>query len=43
VRRSPTLDEAERVRLLAGLAAIEATVGVMVLVIDEMGGEPPKR
>ena len=39
VRRSPSLSDAERARLLEGLVAIEAAVRVMVTVIDAMGAE----
>ena len=39
VRRSSSLSDAERARLLEGLVAIEAAVRVMVTVIDAMGAE----
>jgi signal transduction histidine kinase len=34
VRRAPSLTEEERTRMLAGVAAIEAAVAEMVIVID---------
>jgi hypothetical protein len=41
LRRSPSLLDAERETLLAGLAAIEAAVYALVAVIDAMGRERP--
>ncbi len=41
VRRAPSLTEEERTRMLAGVAAIEAAVAAMVVVIDGMDGDPP--
>jgi len=42
VRRAPSLSEDERTRLLAGVATIEAAVAEMVVVIDGIGGSPPR-
>jgi signal transduction histidine kinase len=42
VRRSSSLTDAERGRMLAGLAEIEATVREMVVLIDAMSGEHNK-
>ncbi len=36
VRRAPSLTDDERTRMLAGVAAIEAAVAAMVVVIDAM-------
>ena len=41
VRRAPSLSDAERESLLAGLAAIEAAVYALVAVIDAMDPERP--
>ncbi len=40
VRRSSSLNDAERTRMLDGLAAIEAAVLVLVAVINGMSREP---
>jgi K+-sensing histidine kinase KdpD len=37
LRRSPSLPEDERARMLAAIVAIEAAVRVMVALIDSMG------
>jgi signal transduction histidine kinase len=37
--RSPTLGEAERSRTLASLAAIDAAVAQLLVVIDAIGGD----
>src|SRR5215207_5109019 len=42
VRRAPSLSEDERTRLLASVATIEAAVAEMVVVIDGIGGSPPR-
>ena len=39
VRRAPSLPDDERVRMLEGLALIEATVRAMVTTIDALGRE----
>jgi len=39
VRRAPSLTEEERARMLAGVAAIEAAVAAMVVVIDGIDGD----
>ena len=39
VRRAPSLSEAERTGMLAGVAAIEAAVAAMVVVIDGIDGD----
>jgi hypothetical protein len=39
VRRSPSLTEAERAGMLAGLLTIEAAVLALVAIIDTMGHE----
>ena len=39
VRRAPSLTEEERTRMLAGVAAIEAAVAAMVIVIDGIDGD----
>ena len=39
VRRAPSLTEDERTRMLAGVAAIEAAVAAMVVVIDGFDGD----
>ena len=36
IRRSPSLSDAERAKMLEGLAMIEAAVGAMVTIIDAM-------
>jgi signal transduction histidine kinase len=41
VRRAPSLTEEERTRMLAGVAAIEAAVAAMVVVIDAIDGDRP--
>ena len=41
VRRAPSLTEEERTGMLAGVAAIEAAVAAMVVVIDAMDGDHP--
>ena len=41
VRRAPSLTDDERTRMLAGVAAIEAAVAAMVVVIDGMDGDRP--
>jgi hypothetical protein len=38
IRRSPSLEDAERAKLLAGLAAIDAAVHQVVQVVDRMNG-----
>ncbi len=43
VRRSPTLADEERERMLAGLAAIEAAVAAVVAVLDEAVGDDAAR
>jgi hypothetical protein len=37
VRRTPSLTEEERTRMLDGLAVIDTAVAAMVVVIDEIG------
>lgn len=39
VRRAPSLSDDERTRMLAGVAAIEAAVTAMVVVIDGIDGD----
>ena len=39
LRRSPSLAEDERVKMLAGITAIEAEVRALCAVIDAIGGE----
>jgi signal transduction histidine kinase len=39
VRRAPSLTEDERTGMLAGVAAIEAAVAAMVVVIDGIDGD----
>ena len=39
VRRAPSLTEEERARMLAGVAAIEAAVAAMVIVIEGIDGD----
>jgi signal transduction histidine kinase len=39
VRRAPSLTEDERTRMLAGVAAIEAAVAAMVVVIDGLDAD----
>jgi hypothetical protein len=39
VRRAPSLTEEERTRMLAGVAAIEAAVAAMVIVIEGLDDE----
>jgi signal transduction histidine kinase len=39
VRRAPSLTEEERTEMLAGVAAIEAAVAAMVVVIDGIDGD----
>jgi signal transduction histidine kinase len=39
VRRAPSLTDDERTRMLAGVAAIEAAVAAMVVVIDGIDGD----
>ena len=39
VRRAPSLTDDERTRMLAGVAAIEAAVAAMVVVIDAIDGD----
>jgi signal transduction histidine kinase len=39
VRRAPSLTEEERTGMLAGVAAIEAAVAAMVVVIDGIDGD----
>jgi hypothetical protein len=39
VRRAPSLTEEERTGMLAGVAAIEAAVAAMVVVIDGIHGD----
>jgi signal transduction histidine kinase len=39
VRRAPSLTDEERTRMLAGVAAIEAAVAAMVVVIDGIDGD----
>jgi signal transduction histidine kinase len=41
VRRAPSLSEDERTRMLAGVAAIEAAVAAMVVVIESIDGDRP--
>ena len=41
VRRAPSLADEERSRMLAGVAAIEAAVAAMVVVIDAIDGDRP--
>ena len=41
IRRSPSLHEEERTRMLTGLIAIETAVQSMCAVIDAMRGEDP--
>ena len=41
VRRAPSLTDDERTRMLAGVAAIEAAVAAMVVVIDGIDGDRP--
>jgi signal transduction histidine kinase len=41
VRRAPSLTEEERTRMLAGVAAIEAAVAAMVIVIEGIDGDRP--
>jgi hypothetical protein len=43
VRRSPTLADGERGRLLAELAAIDAAVAALVAVVDEAGSDDAPR
>jgi signal transduction histidine kinase len=43
VRRSPSLTEQERAKLLAGLAELEAAVRVMVARIEAMGRDEGNR
>ena len=40
VRRTPSLADDERMRMLDGVAAIETAVAAMVAVIDSIGGDP---
>ena len=42
IRRSPSLADEERARMLEGLAAIEGAVQQMVIVIDGMGSDAAK-
>ena len=39
VRRAPSLTEDERARMLAGVAAIETAVAIMVTVIEGIDGD----
>jgi signal transduction histidine kinase len=39
VRRAPSLSEDERTRMLAGVAAIETAVAMMVMVIEGIDGD----
>jgi signal transduction histidine kinase len=39
VRRAPSLSDDERTRMLEGVAAIEAAVAAMVVVIDGIDGD----
>jgi signal transduction histidine kinase len=39
VRRAPSLTEDERTRMLAGVAAIETAVAMMVMVIEGIDGD----
>jgi hypothetical protein len=39
VRRAPSLTEDERTRMLAGVAAIETAVAMMVIVIEGIDGD----
>ena len=39
VRRAPSLSDDERTRMLAGVAAIEAAVATMVVVIEGIDGD----
>jgi signal transduction histidine kinase len=41
VRRAPSLSEEERTRMLGGVAAIEAAVAAMVVVIEGIDGDRP--
>jgi K+-sensing histidine kinase KdpD len=41
VHRAPSLSEEERARMLAGVAAIEAAVAAMVVVIEGINGDVP--
>ena len=41
VRRAPSLTEEERTRMLAGVAAIEAAVAAMVIVIEGIDDNRP--
>ena len=41
VRRAPSLTEEERTRMLAGVAAIEAAVAAMVIVIEGIDDDRP--
>ena len=41
VRRAPSLTDEERTRMLAGVAAIEAAVAAMVIVIEGIDGDHP--
>ncbi|MDF2759094.1 MAG: hypothetical protein K0R44_2863 [Thermomicrobiales bacterium] len=43
VRRAPSLTDEERSRMLAGVAAIEAAVAAMVVVIDGIDDDLPSR
>jgi signal transduction histidine kinase len=43
VRRAPSLTDEERSRMLAGVAAIEAAVAAMVVVIDGIDADLPPR
>ena len=43
VRRAPSLTDEERSRMLAGVAAIEAAVAAMVVVIDGIDYDLPPR
>ena len=43
VRRTPSLADAERTRMLDGVAAIETAVAAMVAVIDSIGGDADAR
>jgi signal transduction histidine kinase len=41
VRRAPSLTEEERTQMLGGVAAIEAAVAALVVVIDGIDGDRP--
>ena len=41
VRRAPSLTDEERTRMLTGVAAIEAAVAAMVVVIEGIDGDRP--